>query len=71
MHHRNRTPHHETAKPHLASSRTKFRQEDQRLSGEQAMRDYRAAQIEEERKTEKLRELRLRVLEQNAGTLAA
>jgi hypothetical protein len=61
MHHRNRTPHDETTRLHLASSRSKFRQEDQRLAGEQAMRDYKAAEIEQERKIEKLRELRLRV----------
>ena len=61
MHHRNRTPHDETTRLHLASSRSKFRQEDQRLAGEQSMRDYKAAEIEQERKTEKLRELRLRV----------
>ena len=63
-------PHHETAKPHLASSRSKFKQEDQRLAGEQAMRNYKAAQIEQEGKTEKLRELRLRFLERNADNLA-
>lgn len=61
MHHHNRTPHHERTKPHLASTRSKLRQEGQRLTGEQAMRDYKAAEIEQERKTEKLRELRLRV----------
>ena len=66
MHHHNRTPHHETAKPRLASTRSKLRQEDQRLAGEQAMRAYKSAEIEQERKTEKLRELRLRVLEQSA-----
>ena len=60
MHHHNRTPHDETTKPHLASTRCKLRQEDQRLAGEQATRDYKAAEIERERKTEKLRELRLR-----------
>jgi hypothetical protein len=59
MHHRN---HHETTRAHLASSRSKFMQENQRLVGEQAMRHHKAAQIEEERKTERLRELRLRVL---------
>ena len=66
-------PHHETTKettkPHLASSRSKFKQENQRLAGEQAMRDYKAAQIEQEGKTEKLRELRLRFLERNADSL--
>ena len=60
MHHHNRT-HDETTKPHLASTRSKLRQEDQRLAGEQATRDYKATELEQERKTEKLRELRLRV----------
>jgi hypothetical protein len=60
MHHHNRT-HDETTEPHLASTRSKLRQEDQRLAGEQATRDYKATEIEQERKTEKLRELRLRV----------
>ncbi len=52
MHHHNRT-HDETTKPHLASPRSKLRHEDQRLAGEQATRDYKAAEIEQERKTEK------------------
>ncbi len=60
MHPHNRT-HDETTKPHLASTRSKLGQEDQRLAGEQATRDYKATEIEQERKTEKLRELRLRV----------
>jgi len=69
MHHRNRTAHHEAAKPRLASTRSKLRQEDQRLAGELAMRAYKSAEIEQERKTDKLRELRLRALEQNAVAL--
>ena len=60
MHHRNRTAHHEAAKPRLASTRSKLRQTDQRLAGELAMRAYKSAEIEQERKTEELRELRLR-----------
>jgi hypothetical protein len=63
MRHNNRSSHDETTKPHLASTRSKLRQEDQRLAGEQAMRDYKSAEAEQQRKTEKLRELRLRVLE--------
>jgi hypothetical protein len=59
MHHHNRALHDETTKPRLASTRSKFRQRDQRLASEQAMRDYKAAEIEQERKTEELRELRL------------
>src|SRR5205085_2792923 len=55
MHHYNRTPDLKTTKPHLASTRSKLRQEDQRLAGEQAMRAYKSAEIEQERKTEKLR----------------
>ncbi len=39
MHHHNRT-HDETTKPHLASTRSKLRQEDQRLAGEQATRSH-------------------------------
>jgi hypothetical protein len=66
MHHLNRTPHDETTRLHLASSRSKFGQEDQRLAGEQAMRDYKAALSEQECKTERLRKLRLRAVEQNA-----
>jgi hypothetical protein len=61
MYHHNRVRDHGNTKPHLASTRSKLRQEDQRLAGEQAMRDYKAVEIEQQRKTEKLRELRLRV----------
>jgi hypothetical protein len=61
MHPHNRTPDGETTKLHLAATRSKVRQQDQRLAGERAMRDYKAAEIEQERNTEKLRELRLRV----------
>jgi len=68
MHQRNRTPQHAAVKPHLASTRSKLRQEDQRLASELAMRAYKSAEIEQERKTEKLRELRLRVLEQKADS---
>jgi hypothetical protein len=60
MKHSNRTQHHQATRRHLASTRSKRRQEDQRLTGEQAMRAYKWAEIEQERKTEKLRELRLR-----------
>ncbi len=66
MHHRNRTPHDETTRLHLASSRSKFKREDQRLAGEQAMRDYKAALASRNARPRDCVNLRLRAVEQNA-----